>query len=137
MESLKPKIAIIGLKNEVENDMEIFIDKYMFNTVFRNLLENAVKYTNANGEISVIAKKMNGNILFSVIDSGVGILPENIPKLFRLDSQFSTPGTENEKGTGLGLLLCKEFIEKHNGKIWVESKPGYGSEFKFTIPVTM
>jgi two-component system, sensor histidine kinase and response regulator len=74
------------------------------------------------------------NYEISVLDNGVGISANNIQQLFRLDTKLTTEGTFKEKGTGLGLILCKEFIEKHGGKIWVESKVGQGSEFKFTLP---
>jgi signal transduction histidine kinase len=77
---------------------------------------------------------MPNECLVTVSDNGVGIKQETIEKLFRIDQNSSTMGTQNEKGTGLGLLLCKEFIEKHSGKIWVESDPGKGSKFHFTIP---
>ena len=119
------------------DDIEIRADQNMINTILRNLLNNAVKFTHANGKIIVSAFKQNNNIMFSVKDNGVGISEANVAKLFRIDSHFSNTGTAMERGTGLGLLLCKEFIEKHGGRIWVDSKEGMGSEFKFTIPLSL
>lgn len=112
----------------------VFIDKAMISTVLRNLISNAIKYSNSGGEISILVEDKQEGVLVSVSDIGVGIPKANIEKIFRIDESFSTPGTNNEKGTGLGLILCKEFVEKHNGEIWVESKEGLGSSFYFTIP---
>lgn len=114
----------------------VFADREMVNTIIRNLLSNALKYTFSGGHIEINTKIFDKNkILVSIKDSGIGIANKNIGKLFKIDSNFSTPGLENEKGTGLGLILCKEFIEKNNGQIWVESQQGKGAEFSFTLPV--
>jgi len=107
----------------------------MFSTVFRNLVSNAIKFTRENGNISILTRKKDDFCEISVKDNGVGISGENIQKIFRIDSNHSTLGTIGEKGTGLGLVLCKEFIEKNNGKIWVESVVGKGSQFTFTLPL--
>jgi signal transduction histidine kinase/CheY-like chemotaxis protein len=117
------------------DDIEVSADRNMINTILRNLLNNAVKFTHVNGKIIISAFKQEDNVIFSVKDNGVGISENNIAKLFRIDSHFSNAGTAQERGTGLGLLLCKEFIDKHNGKIWVDSEEGIGSEFKFAIPL--
>jgi PAS domain S-box-containing protein len=109
-------------------------DKAMISTVLRNLISNAVKFTHPGGEIVISAKPKQKEWVISVSDNGVGIKKEAIGKLFRIDESYSTLGTQNEKGTGLGLLLCKEFVEKHNGKIWVESEEGKGSKFHFSVP---
>ena len=106
----------------------------MIRTILRNLISNAIKFSNKNGSVITSASVADKKVEFSVFDNGIGMTKETIAKLFRLDVNFSTRGTENEKGTGLGLILCKEFVEKHGGKIWVESEPGKGSTFKFTIP---
>ena len=118
-----------------ENDI-IFADKNMIATVFRNLISNAIKFTNKNGNITISSKKQeNSNFIeISVTDTGVGIPKEIIDDLLRIDKNTSTQGTENEAGTGLGLILCKEFVEKHGGKIWIESEIDKGSIFHFTIP---
>ena len=107
----------------------------MFETVFRNLVGNAIKFTNENGTILISANKENSFCKISVKDDGVGISEENIAKIFRIDSKHKTPGTMGEKGTGLGLILCKEFVEKHGGKIEVKSEVGKGSRFSFTLPL--
>lgn len=119
-----------------ENDI-IFADKNMIATIFRNLISNAIKFTPKNGTIIISSEKLiNNNFLeISVTDTGVGIPKDIIDDLFHIDKNTSTEGTENESGTGLGLILCKEFTEKHGGKIWVESELEKGSKFKFTMPL--
>ncbi len=121
-----------------KNDI-VFADKNMLATVFRNLISNALKFTPKGGKIHITSKTKEDNnfIEVSVTDTGVGILENRINDLFRIDKNTTTKGTENERGTGLGLILCKEFIEKHGGKIWVESKINEGSTFKLTIPCQM
>ena len=116
------------------NGTHIYADKDMIHAVLRNLVSNAIKFTNYGGAINIYAKQNNLNIEITISDNGIGISRNVVSKLFDISHKISTKGTANEKGTGLGLLLCKEFIEKHNGKIWVESKLGKGSDFKFTIP---
>lgn len=110
-------------------------DKDMITTVIRNLLTNAIKFTKTNGNIKISVDRKNYDFIVKVSDNGVGISKENIEKLFKIESKFQTKGTNNEIGTGLGLILCKEFVELHYGKIWVESELGKGSTFMFTIPV--
>ena len=124
----------IKLLSKVDGDIATVVDKNMFNTVLRNLLNNAVKFTHKGGQVTVIAERCDNNIIITVKDTGIGIDPKDIDKLFRLDVQYTKLGTDHEKGTGLGLLLCKEFVEKHGGRIWVESNLKKGSEFKFSIP---
>jgi PAS domain S-box-containing protein len=127
----------IELNNSLPVDLLILADVNMIKTIMRNLLTNAIKFTHRNGKVEVSATADNTHIEISVSDSGIGMTPVIIDKIFRLDGNLSTRGTEDEKGTGLGLILCKEFVEKHGGKIWVESEPGKGSEFKFTLPVNL
>lgn len=115
-------------------DINLITDKNMLNTVIRNLLSNALKFSYRQGTVTVNAKIEKDGVVISIKDSGIGILTENIEKLFNIDSRNSMPGTENEQGTGLGLKLCKEFIEKLNGRIWVESKENKGSTFSFSVP---
>jgi PAS domain S-box-containing protein len=112
----------------------VFADQDMLNTILRNLLSNAIKFTNRNGIVKILAADCEEYICISVIDSGIGMTEEERNKLFRLDISYTTNGTEMEIGTGLGLVLCKEFIEKNGGKISVESTPGKGSVFNFTLP---
>jgi len=108
-------------------------DRNMINTILRNLLANAIKFTPQFGKIFVSLIPNDESYEISIKDNGIGIAEENIPKLFRIDSKFSTLGTEKEKGTGLGLILCKEFVEKHGGKIWARSELGKGSTFIFSL----
>jgi signal transduction histidine kinase len=124
----------ITLKNSFPDNLTIMADKNMVKTILRNLISNAIKFTNKNGSVNAGASVTVNNVEISVCDSGIGMTEETMAKLFRLDANLSTHGTENEKGTGLGLILCREFVEKHGGKIWVESEPGKGSTFKFIIP---
>jgi len=109
-------------------------DTNMINTILRNLISNAIKFTPKNGKINIDLTLKDNQHLISVKDTGVGIPEENIPLLFKIESNVSTKGTEEEKGSGLGLILCKEFVEKHGGKIWVESEINQGSTFYFTLP---
>jgi signal transduction histidine kinase len=109
-------------------------DSNTINLVFRNLITNAIKFTNDGGEITMDCVARDGEWLVSVHDNGVGIKPEVMQILFDKTAPYTTRGTANEKGTGLGLILCKEFVEKNNGRIWVESSENRGSTFWFTIP---
>jgi len=125
----------ITINQAYNNCSEIYGDNNMISTVLRNLLTNAIKYTNDGGLI-FISSSHNGHFCeISVKDNGVGIPTQSIEKLFRVDSKFNTKGTSNERGTGLGLILCKEFVEKHGGSIMLKSGEGVGSEFLFTLPV--
>ena len=108
----------------------------MLRTILRNLLSNAIKFTNKGGEINIRTEETPAFVCISVSDNGIGIAPENLAKLFNMTEIFSTQGTAREKGTGLGLLLCQEFVEKHGGRIWAESEEGKGSIFNFTLPST-
>jgi len=122
---------------EIPEEMMIFADKNMLNTIIRNLVSNAIKYTERGGEVTIEAKERGEGkwIEIAISDTGVGIKEEKLEKLFRIDVHYSTIGTAREKGTGLGLILCKEFVEQHGGKIWVESEEGKGSMFTFTVPL--
>jgi len=125
----------IKLQDYVDDDLVVLCDVNMITTVIRNLITNAIKFTPENGEISVFAEKKENEVLVAIKDTGIGISDEDKQKLFRIDVHHTTIGTSQEKGTGLGLILCKEFVEKHGGRIWVESEIGKGSTFKFTIPI--
>jgi len=124
----------IVIKTGNDPELKIFADPLMIETVLRNLINNAIKFTPEGGQIEVSAKEADGQILISVSDTGVGISEEETQNLFRIDSKVKRKGTNNEDGSGLGLILCHEFVNKHNGQIWVESTPGKGSEFIFNIP---
>jgi ligand-binding sensor domain-containing protein/signal transduction histidine kinase len=123
----------IEINRRLENTLVIFADKNMFTTIIRNLITNAIKFTE-NGTIRIEADKIVGATRVKIIDSGVGISPENSAKLFSSSNTKSTFGTRGESGTGLGLIICKEFIERHGGSIAVESEIGKGSTFYVTIP---
>ncbi len=123
----------ITLYNELPGKLNAFYDKNMIATVLRNLLSNAIKFTKEGGTITISASERENDFIVSVKDSGVGMNEENVSRLFRIDSLYSQRGTNDEGGTGLGLILCKEFVEKHSGKIWVVSELDKGSTFSFTI----
>lgn len=124
----------ISLKLNIEDDIIAYGDLNMLRTVFRNLISNAIKFTYRNGDISINARKLKSDIIVSIEDSGVGMADDQISDLFKLSKKSSTRGTEKEMGTGLGLILCKEFINKNNGSITVKSEPGKGSEFTVILP---
>lgn len=114
--------------------IHVFADSDMIRTVFRNIVSNAIKFTDNGGVINIKAEKKDENVTISVSDNGIGIQPEDLTKLFNISEVFTTMGTSGEKGTGLGLLLCKDFIEKHNGKILLKSEVGKGTDFVFILP---
>ncbi len=128
-----------GIKLESVTPINTLIkaDRNMIYTILRNLISNALKFTPQHGKVTVSINETVDNIVFSVADSGVGISPENMAKLFKIDETFTNTGTDNERGTGLGLILCKEFVEKHLGHIWVESTLKSGSIFFVQIPKTL
>lgn len=153
---LRPKI--VNLKNVIDENVDLlignanqkgitiqvnpckdcsaYVDTNQITTVVRNLISNAIKFTTQEGRIFVNTEDSGDYWLVSVKDTGIGIAENDLAKLFRIDSNHTTLGTSEEKGTGLGLILCKEFVERNGGKIWVESKVGEGSTFFFTVPKT-
>ncbi|HKJ42913.1 MAG TPA: tetratricopeptide repeat-containing sensor histidine kinase [Sunxiuqinia sp.] len=118
----------------IEEDLELFADKDMIATVLRNLIFNSIKFSYSDTVIRIEGKRIDKNIQVSVIDQGVGIDAERQHKFFHYEENTSTSGTSGEQGSGLGLVICKEFIEKNEGVIWVESEPGKGATFRFSIP---
>lgn len=133
------KAKSIKIKTEIPNNIFISADRYMFDTIVRNLMSNAIKFTPQKGEISIIADLIkddmgNNFVEIQVKDNGVGIPEENQYKLFDIGEKISTIGTVNEKGTGLGLNICKDFIKLHGGNIWFKSEVEVGSNFYFTLP---
>jgi len=124
----------ILISKNLPTSAPVFADKAMMGTIFRNLISNAIKFTQEGGEVTISAEVSHNNLTVAVMDNGIGIPKESIKRLFRIDQNFSTQGTSKESGTGLGLILCKEFVDKNKGKIWVESEEGKGSTFYFTIP---
>jgi PAS domain S-box-containing protein len=124
----------IAINCSAEDHINVFADIDMLKTVLRNLMSNAIKFTNNGGAINMRAEQTDSDVTISVSDNGIGITPDDLTKFFDISEVITTKGTAGETGTGLGLLLCKEFVEKHGGKIWVESEVGKGSDFKFTLP---
>lgn len=125
----------ITINCNLPQQLHLEVDRPMMSTILRNLISNAIKFTFPKGQIFVSVVMEKSEYVFSINDSGIGIRPNALDKLFRIDQSYSTVGTQNEKGSGLGLLLCKEFVDKHGGRIWVESELWKGSTFYFTIPV--
>lgn len=126
----------IKIHFDLKKDYVVPGDENMLNVILGNLIGNAIKFTPKNRDIFITVHDKVKYFEICIKDAGFGIEQENIQELFKIDSKFRRAGTNNEKGTGLGLVLCKEFVEKHGGKIWVESELEKGSEFKFTLPKT-
>ena len=124
----------ITLASSVSRGTQAFADANMVLTVLRNLVTNAVKFTPRGGQVELSVEASDGQVAISVTDSGVGIEAANLAKLFRIDEHLSDRGTEEEAGSGLGLILCKELVEKNGGRIWARSTRGEGSRFTFTLP---
>jgi signal transduction histidine kinase len=131
----------LEITNEMPQHVPAYADYAMIGTVMRNLISNAIKFTQPGGRIVVSVQEKSEKLLVSVSDNGIGIPAEKMDKLFQIDKTYSTSGTQNEKGTGLGLILCKEFVDRNGGEIWVESKladkhqnRAGGSVFYFTVP---
>jgi len=124
----------VKIVNEIPENTLLMADKNMLNSIIQNLVTNAIKFSNEGGEIKLTTIDLGDFIEVTVADKGVGIREGDMYKLFRIDVSHSTRGTANEGGTGLGLILLKDMVERHNGKIWAESVFGKGSKFKFTLP---
>ena len=123
----------INFINEIPDDIFIFADENMIDLVLRNLISNAIKFTKKEGHVSILANRNGDMIEIKITDDGVGMDKETAKRIFSHEN-YTTIGTEKEKGTGLGLIICKEFIEKNGGEIWVESEMNIGSVFRFTLP---
>ncbi len=124
----------ITIKYEVDENLTVFADSMMVETVLRNLIANAIKFTLSKGKIEISAKQTEDKVLIKIKDSGIGMTEDIQEKLFKIEEHHTSLGTEGEKGTGLGLILCKDLIEKNEGEIWVESELRIGSTFYFTLP---
>lgn len=133
--SMVAELKKISIRLETPSKLEVYADIDMIKTVIRNLLSNAIKFSNEETEILVIVQEQEGMAVVSVKDSGCGIDEENQKKLLHTDTHFSTFGTNNEEGSGLGLLLCQDFVIKNGGRLWFTSAKGEGSTFSFSIPI--
>ena len=136
-EFLKPNANTKNITINIDESDKtvVFADVDMLNTILRNLISNAIKFTDLGGIINVSSERTESDILVTISDNGIGIAPNILPRLFDTTKLYSTRGTANEKGTGFGLMLCKKFLEEHGGEIWAESELGKGSKFKFTLPL--
>ncbi|MBM1105017.1 PAS domain S-box protein [Aurantibacter crassamenti] len=136
LENSFAKAKTITISYSPANDDELFIDKNVLRIIIRNLISNAIKFTNTEGEITVLTSVKNHQLEISVSDNGVGLNEETINKLFDISTNITSLGTANEKGSGLGLVLCNEFVKKLNGHIVVDSEVGKGSNFNVTLPLS-
>ena len=127
------KAKNIDLKVEQRNKLQVFADREMIRTVIRNLVSNAIKFTHDGGTVTIKTRTYNNKPMITISDSGIGMENEAVQKLFKGSSSVSTTGTANEKGTGLGLIICKEFVELNRGEIKVASEPGKGSDFSIVL----
>ena len=126
----------IKISKNYDNDINIQSDKAVLSTIFRNFINNAIKFTHSHGEIRIKTSFITGQCNILIEDNGIGISEERLKKLFKVDSIFSTPGTKNETGTGLGLILCKDFVNLLKGEIKIESELGVGSKVTVTLPIS-
>ncbi len=124
----------ISFVNDIPPETIVYADEEMITVVMRNLISNAIKFTHRGGTITIFTRKENDTVVFGVKDTGVGIPEEKLQHMFKASTNYTNPGTEGETGTGLGLIICKDFVEKNGGKIWIESKQGEGSMFYFSLP---
>lgn len=125
----------IDVYNNVDHNLSVKADENMINTILRNLISNAIKFTKPQGEIRILSKLNFDMVEISIVDNGIGISEEDIENIFNIEVKNTNIGTANEQGSGLGLILCKDFIEKHGGEIWVKSIKNNGAEFVFTLPL--
>lgn len=125
----------IDIISQDNTDIQLFAEANMLRTIMRNLISNAIKFSHSKGKITITAKPAGAFATITVSDNGVGIGQGEIARLWQISEVYTTPGTKGEKGTGFGLMLCKEFVDKHGGKIFVESEVGKGSNFQFTMPL--
>lgn len=125
----------IEIRTNFDSNLSVFADPNMLRTIIRNLIANSVKFTRTGGFVEIAAVAKGKIVEFSITDNGIGIEPQLRNKLFSGEAGISTTGTSGEKGTGLGLMICKDFVERHEGEIWFESQPGNGTIFYFTIPL--
>jgi two-component system, sensor histidine kinase and response regulator len=124
----------LHVANEIPPQTTIFADRDMVDSVIRNLVSNAIKFTPSSGSITIASEEKNDFTDVTIQDTGIGMDKHQLDKIFKIETRFSTPGTHNEKGSGLGLILCRDMMEANNGKIWAHSEPGKGSRFTCRFP---
>jgi signal transduction histidine kinase len=124
----------ITLKNEIPDNVYVFADYEILSIIIRNLISNGIKFTQKGGSVSCKAYQEDGKTVLEVFDTGIGMSPEVLARLFKIEETFSTEGTGHELGTGLGLVICREFTETLGGTITVESNVGKGTSFYITLP---
>lgn len=134
--SSSAKIKNISLNAFQSDGIVVYADRNMLQTIIRNLISNAIKFTNTGGEIDIYVVANHSEVEITISDNGVGMNEETRNKLFNVNTSITTLGTAKERGSGLGLIICKEFVEKQGGEIWVVSESGKGSDFKFTLPLS-
>jgi signal transduction histidine kinase len=125
----------VVISSNVKDEFQAYGDREMINTVIRNLINNAIKFSFEGGSVEVEVKSKDSCFEVMVRDSGTGMTDEDVKKIFLIDQKFKTPGTAGETGTGLGLVLCMDFVHKNRGEIWCDTRVGKGSSFYFTIPI--
>jgi two-component system, sensor histidine kinase and response regulator len=133
--NMQAKNKSILLVNELPENLTAYSDENMVSTILRNLVSNAIKFTRPQGQVRITSEVKDGYVCISVTDNGIGMKEDDMSKLFRIDVHHTTKGTSDEKGTGLGLILCKEFVEINGGQISLESKQGEGTTFTFSLPL--
>jgi signal transduction histidine kinase len=124
----------VNLVSEIPENVSVYADRNLLSTILRNLISNAVKFTPSGGQVRIFCEQNESEITISVEDTGIGMSEKQMENIFKLKRNVTMPGTSEEKGTGLGLILCKEFVDMHRGKIWASSKPKVGTTFNFTLP---
>jgi signal transduction histidine kinase len=129
------KLKSLSIVIDCDQDAEVYVDKEMISTVLRNIVSNSIKFSFPGSEIKISCERNGENICVSIIDHGIGMSDNTMNSLFKVGRLLSNRGTNNEKGTGIGLLLCKDFLRKHRSVVTVESEEGKGSIFKFNLPV--
>lgn len=135
--NLKPKVdeKHISISCPAASSGKVYADEHMLYTVLNNLVSNAIKFSHEHGRIDIQAEPDGNYMVFSVSDNGLGIKPDDLPLIWNVAEKYTTTGTRGEKGTGFGLLICRELVEKLGGRIWVDSEPGNGTTFYFTVPL--
>ncbi len=126
----------IEINSEIDDNISVFVDTETMRTVIGNIVNNSIKYSNKGGEINIKSEMIEKDVLLSISDNGIGMSEKTLSKLFRIEESFSIPGTADERGTGLGLIICKEFVEKNGGKIWAQSEEGVGTTFKISLSLS-